>query len=158
MTRTFVLRTATAADIPILVRHRRWMFEDIARLRGQTVATGQFDAMDQAYNRYLVQHLGSSLIAWVIEVSGQVAASGSVVVFEELPSYRDPSGRVAYLHSMYTAPAERHKGYARRIVNRAIQVCKQQGFHSLRLHASQEGRPLYATLGFNDTNEMRLDW
>jgi hypothetical protein len=37
-----------------------------------------------------------------------------------------------------------------------IQWLKEQGFSSVVLHASDEGRPLYETLGFVPTNEMRL--
>jgi hypothetical protein len=33
---------------------------------------------------------------------------------------------------------------------------KDQGFTAVNLHASQEGRPLYDSLGFEATNEMRL--
>ena len=34
--------------------------------------------------------------------------------------------------------------------------CRGQGFRSVALHASEEGRPLYEKLGFHHTNEMRL--
>jgi hypothetical protein len=36
------------------------------------------------------------------------------------------------------------------------QWLKEQGFGSVVLHASDEGRPLYESLGFQPTNEMRL--
>lgn len=154
----FLLRPATVGDIPILVRHRRAMFEDMARLRGQTVMPEQYDAMDKAYFLYLQQRLGVNLMAWVIEMDGQIVASGAVVIFELLPFYRNPSGRSPYMHSVYTSPAYRRQGCARRIVQQAIEYCKEQGYNGLRLHASAEGRQLYASLGFRDTNEMRLDW
>ena len=158
MTETFVLRPAVMSDVPVLVRHRRLMFEDMARLRSQTVALAQFDAMDLAYNRYVARSLGTSLFAWLIEVDREAVASGAVVMLDLLPHYRNISGRTPYLHSVYTAAGFRRKGYARRIVERAILYCKQQGYQTLRLHASEEGRPLYTSLGFRDTNEMRLDW
>ena len=37
-----------------------------------------------------------------------------------------------------------------------IQWLKEQGFGSVVLHASDEGRHLYESMGFIPTNEMRL--
>jgi hypothetical protein len=34
--------------------------------------------------------------------------------------------------------------------------CRQQGFVHVSLHASRMGRPLYESLGFEPTTEMRL--
>jgi hypothetical protein len=34
--------------------------------------------------------------------------------------------------------------------------CREAGYPSVALHASHEGRPLYETLGFKTTGEMRL--
>jgi hypothetical protein len=38
-----------------------------------------------------------------------------------------------------------------------IDWCRTQGFMNVTLHASDKGRPLYESLGFEPTNEMRLD-
>jgi hypothetical protein len=38
-----------------------------------------------------------------------------------------------------------------------IAWCKQEGFARVSLHASEHGRPLYESLGFEDSNEMRLN-
>ena len=34
--------------------------------------------------------------------------------------------------------------------------CRSEGFGAVYLHASDAGRPLYANLGFQPTNEMTL--
>jgi len=34
--------------------------------------------------------------------------------------------------------------------------CGRNGFRSVALHASEDGRALYEELGFSGTNEMRL--
>jgi hypothetical protein len=38
-----------------------------------------------------------------------------------------------------------------------IEWCRKQGLVHVTLHASDKGRPLYQSLGFVPTNEMRLD-
>ena len=35
--------------------------------------------------------------------------------------------------------------------------CKDNGIRALILHASPAGRPLYESLGFKSTNEMRIE-
>jgi len=37
-----------------------------------------------------------------------------------------------------------------------IAWCRRQNFASVFLHASKDGRPLYDSLGFEPTNEMKL--
>jgi hypothetical protein len=34
--------------------------------------------------------------------------------------------------------------------------CRAQGYAGVSLHATDEGRPLYESMGFAPTNEMRL--
>lgn len=64
--------------------------------------------------------------------------------------------RRAYLLNVYTYPEFRKRGLARLLTQRAMEWCCQQGFKVLWLHASDFGRPLYESLGFVPTNEMKL--
>jgi GNAT superfamily N-acetyltransferase len=88
--------------------------------------------------------------------NGQVVAGGGVVVYKwpTSPDYTDPHR--AYIIDVYTAPAYRRCGIARRIMETIIDWCRAEGFRSVSLHASPYGRPLYESLGFEPTNEMRL--
>ena len=42
------------------------------------------------------------------------------------------------------------------IVKHALKWSRDQGYDRLNLHASTEGRPLYESLGFEQTAEMRV--
>ena len=68
----------------------------------------------------------------------------------------DPSGLRALVLNVYTEPEFRRRGIARRIMETAIGWCREQGLGSVSLHASDFGRALYESLGFRQTNEMRL--
>jgi GNAT superfamily N-acetyltransferase len=61
-----------------------------------------------------------------------------------------------YLWNVYTYPEFRKRGLARLLTQRAIAYCRQHGHKILWLHASEFGRPLYESLGFESTNEMKL--
>ena len=58
--------------------------------------------------------------------------------------------------NVYTEPAYRRRGLARRLMIAMLDWLRQQGYGTVSLHASDYGRPLYESLGFKVTNEMRL--
>jgi GNAT superfamily N-acetyltransferase len=63
---------------------------------------------------------------------------------------------VPYLLSLYTEKEFRKKGVARLIVETAIDWCRKNGYDRVNLDASEEGKPLYETLGFKPGYGMRL--
>ena len=59
--------------------------------------------------------------------------------------------------NIYTAPAYRRRGVARRIVEKLIEDAKARGIRSVLLEATEMGRSLYESLGFEDAQGyMRL--
>jgi GNAT superfamily N-acetyltransferase len=63
--------------------------------------------------------------------------------------------------NVYTEPAWRRHGLARGLMVAMLDWLRQEGYGTVSLHASDFGRPLYESLGFRSTNEMRLqlkDW
>lgn len=127
-----------------------------ADIGGSTEA--ELDAGDPVYARWLRANLrAGKLVAWIAEVRGDPAASGALWIQRVQPRPRHPTGDTPYLLSMYTEPAHRGKGHARRIVQAAIRWSRAQGYPRMTLHASEMGRPLYEKLGFTRTWEMKLD-
>jgi GNAT superfamily N-acetyltransferase len=57
---------------------------------------------------------------------------------------------------MFTEPEHRRRGLARLLMDTIVTWCRAEGLRFLYLHASDEGRPLYQSLGFVPSNEMRL--
>lgn len=158
MTDEYIMRKGTIEDIPTLLKHRRWMFEDIAKLEGKEPDTAGLDAMVAAYSVFADLHLrDGSLMVWVIEYNGEMAASGSLSIMPWLPRPVDPAGRQPYVHGIYTMAGHRRKGLARRIMEAIVAECRQKGYFGIKLNASTEGKALYESLGFHTTNEMRLD-
>jgi GNAT superfamily N-acetyltransferase len=146
------LRMATAADLPVIMRHRRHMFTDLG-FRDEA----SFDAMEATSAPFIKAGLESgSYRGWLVETADGVAAGGGVVMLEYPSSPRDPSPRRAYILNVYTEPQYRRQGLAKLTVEAMIRWCREHGFGWVSLHASDDGRHLYETLGFRPTNEMRL--
>lgn len=151
------LRLATLDDIPVLVKHRRGMFEDMATLKGERYDPSGLAAMDAAYAPYARERLiDGRMQAWVITDGDRIAASGAILCVDWLPRPDGQKSVLAYVHSVYTEPDCRQMGLARRILQAMIDECRARGLPRLTLHASDMGRHLYDSLDFLPTNEMRL--
>ncbi len=147
------VRRASPGDLDLVLRHRRRMFEDMGY---RDVAT--LDVMQAAAEPFMAQGLadGSYRGFLVEDERGDVVAGGGVALVPFQPHPRDPTSRRAFILNMFTEPAHRRRGLARRLMQAMVTWCREQGFQAVSLHASDEGRPLYEALGFTPTNEMRL--
>jgi GNAT superfamily N-acetyltransferase len=153
MTEDITIRMATADDVPVIVHHRRAMFTDM----GVGDPAG-LDAVEITFTPYVTRALGDgSYRGWLAQTSdGRVVAGGGLLVYEWPGSPRDPRPRRAYIFNLYTEPEYRRRGLARRIIQAMIDWCHVEGFKSVALHYSDDGRRLYESMGFQQTNEMRL--
>jgi protein-S-isoprenylcysteine O-methyltransferase Ste14/GNAT superfamily N-acetyltransferase len=125
------------------------MTQELAQLGGRTVAPAALDAMDKAYAVYLRRRFsGETGWAWIAEQGDLAVASGSVSLLLWPPSPWQTSDKVGLVHSMYTEPAHRRQGLASRILDLAIQHCREHNLKWLTLGASKAAGPLYESVGF----------
>jgi len=90
------------------------------------------------------------------EINGQVVAGGGIVIAAWPGSPLNQSPCRAWILNIYVEPTYRRQGLAREMTKALIAWCRENGFQSVALHASEYGRSLYESLGFHSTNEMRL--
>lgn len=156
MDATITIRAGTPADIPTILHHRRAMFEDM-----HVGTPASLDAAIALFSPYLERCLqDGSYRAWLAEATdGQVVGGGGLIVHEwpAAPRELSPQMRRAYILNVYTEPDYRGQGTARKVMEAIIDWCRQEGFSSVCLHASAQGRPIYEAMGFKPTNEMRLE-
>jgi len=149
------LREATEHDIPRLGIHHRKMFEEILKKKGESIDPSIPKALERTYAKKLKQELtDGSCKAWVIEHKNRIVASGAITIASLVPTPKDLSSSVAYLHSMYTEKGYRNNSFANLIVERAIRFCRDNGINRVFLNASEAGRPIYERLGFRAAPEM----
>ena len=150
---TITIREGTVADIPEIARHRRRMCEDMNYTDDHALST-----MVSLTADYLKKAIPEgSFRSWLACDDGRVVAGGALVI-SPWPSHAyDLDCRRAMILNVYTEPQYRRRGIARQIMETIIAWCQQQGFARVSLHASEHGRRLYESLGFVDSNEMRLN-
>jgi len=117
----------------------------------------ELDAADPVYRRWARQRLqNGSLVGFIIETpAGAPVASGCVWVMDSQPRPGWAGTTQAYLLSVFTEPEQRGKGHATRITREAMKWARARGIERMTLHASNQGRNVYASLGFERTHEMR---
>lgn len=158
MTSSLVIRRATVCDAAVIARHRVAMFSDMGSVQTSQLASSLLELSTSA----LVDELGKeSYVGWLaLDGTNQVVSGAGVHVKPQLPRISDDGTSVVtaslpLVVNLYTEPAWRHQGIARALMATLMQWARSQGFDRLVLHASDAGRPLYVSLGFVPTNEMR---
>jgi GNAT superfamily N-acetyltransferase len=142
------IRPATAEDLETIIFHRIAMFRDMG------YPDGVLTPIEQASRPLLAGALGNGDYYGVLaESDGAGVVGGGGVLMVPWPGTQP---RRAWIQNIYVVPEFRRRGIAREIMRTLIDWCRAQGFNSVNLHASAEGRPLYEQLGFAATNEMRL--
>jgi GNAT superfamily N-acetyltransferase len=152
------IRTAVASDAAVIARHRVSMFREMGHVPTEALASQLLEASaaalasllrDRSYVGYLAMGPGQ-----------QVIAGAGAHLRPQLPRISSDGTRieartVPLLVNVYTEPQWRRRGMARELVLALMRWATHEGFDQVVLHASEAGRPLYASLGFAATNEMR---
>ena len=90
------------------------------------------------------------------EEDGTIAAGLGLWLMDWPPSLISPGPPRANILNVYTQQESRRNGLARRLMEHAIAWCHANGIGTVILHASDAGRPLYQSMGFESTTEMRI--
>jgi GNAT superfamily N-acetyltransferase len=164
MTSPFLVRPATADDAPVLARHRAEMFRDMGQLPDELYAP-----LVDAARAYLARAIpAGEYLGWVAapaERSEEIIAGAGLQLRPVLPRVQRHAGGATVLAvgsqglvlNVFTERAWRRRGVAALLMRHVIAGARAAGVSSLVLHASDDGRPLYESLGFVPTNEMRYE-
>ncbi len=148
---SFTLRQATLADLDTLIYHRYAMWRDMGR------PAEVLEAVNAAAREYFQSELPNGrYVGWFAETEGKIVGGAGVVISPWPGSPGSTLAKRAMILNVFVEPDFRRRGIARSLMLAVIEWCKIQGFPAVGLHASDEGRPLYAALGFQPTNEMQL--
>ena len=147
------IRETTSEDLEEVLYHRRQMFLDMGH--AETVVDRIVESSRPSIQCYLAD--GSYRGWFAIAEQGRVAGGVGLLITPLVSGPLAPENiNRAYLLNVYTYPEFRKRGLARQLTQKAIDYCRAERFNVLWLHASKYGRPLYESMGFETTNEMRL--
>jgi GNAT superfamily N-acetyltransferase len=152
------IRQATVDDAAVIAGHRVAMFRDMGEVRNKSLAAELLTTSTSALRLLLRE---GAYVGWLaIDATDAVIAGAGAHIKPQLPRVPLDCGRVEtapvpLIVNVYTEPAWRGKGIARAIMNVLMDWATAHQFDRVLLHASDAARPLYLSLGFGPTNEMR---
>lgn len=83
-------------------------------------------------------------------------ASAAGFLMDGYPSDICSLRRAGYVAGVFVDPEWRRRGLARAVTSAAVEWLKNLGCTSVRLHAANNARPIYESMGFIASNEMLL--
>ena len=140
-------------DLNTIVHHRRAMFFDMGRRDARAL-----DEMSEKFQPWLRRKMeAGEYLAWFAIAPDGTVAAGAGLWLMDWPPLMSAGGKWrGNILNVYTEAPFRRQGLARQLMLTAMAWCEKEGVEGVILHASKEGRPLYESLGFEATNEMRL--
>lgn len=149
----FVIRPGTLEDVETIVAHRRSMFLDM----GLGDEAG-IHRMCDAFRPWLTRKMqNGEYLAWfAVALDGAIAAGLGLWLMDWPPHMLGPGRWRANILNVYTRPESRRNGMAGKLVETAIEWCRANRLSTVILHASDAGRPLYRSMGFQPSTEMRM--
>lgn len=153
MTTDYTFRRATIADTGTIADHRTMMFAEMGMDNDMLIENRDY------YEPWLAERLSNGkYIGILVECEQQVIAGAGLWVSmgAPLPTLQSSDHRRVTIVNVYTQPDHRRKGLARQLMTRLIDIAHEEKYPVLQLHASGAGRPLYESMGFLNTNELRL--
>jgi ribosomal protein S18 acetylase RimI-like enzyme len=145
-------RVATPADLEVILRHRREMFREMGGRYRDSLE--QYESASRKYFEAALQD--GTYFGILAELGGEIAGGGGVLIAPWPGSPLNFEAKRAWILNIYVESEHRRQGLAKALTQLLIDWCRQNGFASVALHASEYGRGLYEKLGFQRTNEMRL--
>jgi GNAT superfamily N-acetyltransferase len=146
------IREATADDIPEILEQRKRIYIDMGH--GESEALSRMVTTSREFLAHAIP--AGSFRGWLASAENRIVAGGAVLL-SPWPSHTyDGECRRATILNIYTYPEFRRRGIARQLMQFMIEWCRKQRLAMVYLHASEDGRALYESLGFEPTPEMRL--
>ena len=95
----------------------------------------------------------------VLAFDGEHAVGCATICYITLmPTFDHPVGNRAHIMNVYTNADHRRQGIARHMMNMLLDEAKERGVTYVSLDATENGRPLYKSLGFDENKEnMGID-
>jgi GNAT superfamily N-acetyltransferase len=153
--RSFNIREASAQEDSLIARHfyQLWQDNDVPP---ESIQSDWFEITLR-----FIKHARQELCykAFLAEIDGQVVGSAGCQLFAGLYplAVTEQYRKYGYIWGVYVELPYRGQGIAKKLTGMTVDYLKSLGCTRVVLHASPSGKPVYSSLGFSESNEMRLD-
>jgi len=135
---------AKESDITSLTELRlAYLKEDYGKLSEEDTAK-----IRQDLPAYFEKHLNQDIFCYLISENDTAVACAFLLVFEKPLSPMFLSGKTGTVLNVYTAPAYRRRGYAKKIMEKLLSDAIELDLSVVELKATDDGYHLYKSVGF----------
>ena len=144
------VRSATVADAPALARLR---YDFRSEQRPPAEEEGAFVARCEAW---MFDRLEGDprWRCWVAEADGEIVGNLWLYRIEKLPNPVAEPEQHAYVTNVYVVPARRDGGVGARLVEAALDWCRQENVDAVLLWPSERSRSFYRRYGFGVRDDL----
>lgn len=141
-----IVENAEIADIDLLTELRiAYLKEDLGKLDEEDIKKIRRDLPD-----YFRRNLNENIFCYLIREKEEIVACAFLLVVEKPMSPAFITGKTGTVLNVYTNPAYRHKGYAKKIMNKLLQDAVVKNLSVVELKSTEDGYHLYKSVGFTD--------
>ena len=145
-----IYRKTTKADMKILMKLRLEMLREVNGLSGEYEYDENFIFESRRY-------FESGEQTTVIASDGEtLVGCASLSYTWIMPTFSHPTGNRAHLMNVYTRADYRRRGISKKMVEILIDEAKENGVTEISLDATEMGRSLYESLGFNASDSCMV--
>lgn len=141
-----IVENAKIADIAILTELRiAYLKEDYGRLDEDDIKKIRRDLPS-----YFKKNLNQNIFCYLIRNTEEIVACAFLLIVEKPISPAFITGRTGMVLNVYTNPKYRHKGYAKKIMNKLLSDAVEKNLSVVELKSTEDGYHLYKSIGFTD--------
>lgn len=146
------LDRATTDDIQKLIELRMaYLLADFGQ-----IDEGSLESIKASLPGFFERHLGDDLTAYVMRDDDDGIVSVALMLVSEKPANpRFVHGHIGTVFNVYTCPEHRRKGFARQVMCSLVEDARAKGLDLVELNATNDGYPLYRSIGFTDASLHR---
>lgn len=140
------IKEATSDTIEFIIRHRVEMFRTMGWSHEDLETSGY------AAKQFLENIWEDNPICHLAYDNNLVIGGYALTLYQTLPSAKNPSGFVGYIHNLFVEPESRGKGIGSQLIDHAIDECKKLKAGKVELHATDMGTGIYERAGFTKSD------
>lgn len=141
-----IVENAEIADVDLLTELRiAYLKEDYGKLDEEDIRKIRRDLPD-----YFKKNLNENIFCYLIRDEESVIACAFLLVIEKPMSPAFITGRTGTVLNVYTNPSYRHRGYAKKIMEKLLSDAVEKKLSVVELKSTEDGYHLYKSVGFTD--------
>lgn len=110
-------------------------------------------ALEERTQKYLQENLNKNIYMFGYFEKGELVSLCGFYIFQEFPTYTNPSGQTAHLASVYTKESYRRKGYQKEVFAYALNYAEKMGITKFELTSKNEvAIHMYKSFGFSGSS------